>query len=299
MIRSATSPISGNAVLLYLAPAKGIQFRRVLRRPDANFAGATDPAATIIFQGSGNRDYDDGIPDITAANGSQYFYKDYGWNGTEYLDDGAAPVPCTPASIYTPLGVDVRLLLKQRLVAGFADEITRGLLQIKPPQGGAAAVAVQLAPPAYQNTAWPVASIGVANDAPGPRGIGESLEAESIGGTEESMLESYSLQIDVWSQNADERRSLSLSLRRIIQANLPVFAAFGIQQVEWRLQDVNLLERSPYPADLYLVNCMLNFVAPAGVVAEPTGPIMTGVGIILYPYYVNLGVEVDNPVGVI
>lgn len=297
MIQSAATPICGNAIVLQVEPAAGIKYSKILRRTVLPFTGPNDTDAAIVFVGE-----DTQVPDLSVDNATQYFYKDYGFNGATFLDDGAPALAATCTPNYFGFGPDVRKVLKQRLQVGFQAEMARGLLKIKGPSITPDVyldkIPVLLGPPDAKNTKWPVVSLPVETDTQDDRAVGETLVADPDL-LDETMLKRYTEEIVIYSQNSDERAELHRALDRVLSANLPVFDSLGMVLNEWRIGDVNILDRQTFETDVYLVSCTFMCRAPAGVVADPQYPRVTAVDVTVNPFFVINGVELDDNAGVL
>lgn len=275
MLTSAHAPICGNAAILTVVPPEQADYVAVLRRPDASFVGIPDAGATEIHRGEGGT-----VVDVTVANGTVYFYKDYAFYDGAFHDDEAAPLSVTPASTYVPFGPDVRKLVRDRLDLGYRQEILRGLLVIKPPAAGAITkIPVVTAPPDSKTTAWPVVSVKVLTDTPQDRGVGEQL-LDGSDTPNETALDIFAIEVTCWSQNPDERHALHEATRRIVMANLSVFAAMGLDKVEWRQQDVDYLDGTLFDGLVYSAVMTLTCESPVGVIAQDQNVIVADINVI-------------------
>ncbi|WP_431860138.1 hypothetical protein [Azospirillum sp.] len=241
---------SGNAVRVFLTPPPGAVYWRLLRRTADAFAGPDDPGAVLV---AGQPESTDNVllDDKALVNGVAYFYRAYAWNGVSWSVSASASV--APAATYQGDDIDPLSIVRDRLAAGLAVEVKRGALK---PQSGA--IPVLTAPfAAKDKVTFPVVSVHLEDDSPSQRAIGELLfpdEHEDEGGwTEtEGWLARTTLNIVAVSLNPDERIALRRALKRIIQANLPVFDAHGLQQVEFTQKDTEDFESQNAP--LYMVH---------------------------------------------
>lgn len=274
MIVSAKALQSGNAVRLTLDPADGADIVRVLRKSSMSFTGANDPAATLVYEGALDQ-----VLDLTPENGALAWYKAYSLVGAAFVDSGEGPIGVLPAATYQDGSTDVRQLLIDRLDAGFRQEIQRGLLKIKPQvQAAAAAVAVLSAPPQHQTTEWPVVTVHLESERQAERGLGESLAIQDSE-EEEGWLAGYNFAVTAWSQNPDERNSLHKSMRRILMANLPIFDAAGMVNIEFTVQDQDFIS-GEYPASVYASSLSFACKAPAYVYTPGAATVIDSVNVI-------------------
>lgn len=246
----------------------GVIVSRLLRRADQNFAGPDDPDAFKLFEGE---PADSPVTDITVSDGQAYFYKDYGSeDGVTFTDDDGAPQSATPAALYQDGTVDVRGLLAARFRAGFAQEIRRGLLKIKAREGATTGeVSVKNAPPALQEVNWPTFTIHLDIDTQAERALGEDITGKQ-GDQSEGFLAHYGFALESFSQNPDERAALHQSISRILKANLPVFADFGLVNVEWDAKDEDFMPpQSPWGVPVYVSSYGFRCKAPAFIYTDP------------------------------
>ncbi|WP_293372304.1 hypothetical protein [Nevskia sp.] len=279
MITSAHIPLAGDAVILQMQQAPGGDDvpRRVLRRTDAAFAGPADPDATLIYQGANPR-----VVDLRASNGSTWYYKAFDLVDGVFVDNASPAVQATPQSRYQPLGVDFEAVLKARLELGLQQEMTRGLLRVKllgrngaqPPLK----IAVVYGPAVFGETDWPVVSVQLKNNAPGERGIGETL----FGGSEfegESWLAMQSVEIAAWTQNPDQRREMRLALTRIVIANLPVLEALGVVVGDPRVSVMDFLDNGQFLVPVYTAVVSFSAQVPEGIAATINGTVIDRVDV--------------------
>ena len=80
----AVNPLPiGNALRITLAPPAGSKLWNLLRNTTGEFAGPDDPGATLVAQSNERVLYDA----IGLANGTEYFYTAYYWDGTQFNAD--------------------------------------------------------------------------------------------------------------------------------------------------------------------------------------------------------------------
>lgn len=256
---------AGNALQLGVS-ASGASRLRLLRRPDDAFTGPDDAAAYLVAECdvADAGEFESAVLDThMLVNGTRYHYRLYGEVGAAWdlLGEGSA----VPAATYGDESVDVLSLVRERLEAGLRVEVQRGTLR---PKGGA--IAVLSAPPVFEETRWPVVVVSVQNDGPQVRALGEMLEEDETDGFDwtehDGWLASQVVNVQGWSLNPDERIALRKALRRLVVANLPVFAAAGLQLVEFHQTDDQDFER--YSAPVYITQGRFSCLAPVQVTSE-------------------------------
>ncbi len=248
----------GNAVRCLLAPDAAALKTRVLRKLADTFAGASDPDAAIVYEGDERHFID------TAAleNGTAYFYKAYDLIGVTWTASASHSV--TPQATANLLGPNVLTFVLERLAAGLKVEVAAG--RLKHANGS---VPCLTAPPAFEGTRWPVVSIHLSNDAAAMRGVGEVIASDTFdaGSDEWRELEGWlarvQLTVIAWSLNSDERNLLRLAVKKVLLANLTVFEAAGISQVEFSQSDTEDMES--HAAPVYSTICSLTCLAPVAV----------------------------------
>ena len=226
---------SGNAIRFTIKPPNDAASLRLLRRTTGNFTGHDDDGAYLVAD-QAIEDWDRGsltlVDRSSLANGVTYKYRIYYDADDDLYEDATA----TPAAIYQDGGQDVLTVLMDRLTLGLAVEVARGALR---PKTGS--IAVQNAPPLWDATPLPVVTVHLANAAMEERGLGEFLSPDVETETEffegEGSLVRVSVNIIGWSLNPDERIALRRVVRRILNANLPIFEDAGFAMVEWTQQD--------------------------------------------------------------
>ena len=264
-IAMVTSPAVGNALRVFLQPPATAEYWRLLRKTANDFLDQNDPNAAVVAECNELVIVDDG----GLVNGVTYYYRAYYWDGTTWTPSNS--LSGVSASTYEDLTPDVIDVVQQRLQAGLQVEIGRGTLV-----HALGAIPVYTAPPAYDNSRWPVVTVHLTNQDPAQRFIGESLAADSFAdGTayeSEGWLTRVQLSIVSWSTNSDERVALRKALRRIVIANLSVFDAHGFVNVDFGQQDAEDFET--YNAPVYQSVCTFSCTAPVavgstnGVIAE-------------------------------
>lgn len=262
---------AGNAVLLVL---DAIGQAKILRKTALPFTGHDDPDATLIFSGDAD-ETNFGVLDDTVTNGIAYHYQAYVLvddDPVTYEEIDYDPQSVTPAATYVDKSTDVRKILLDRIDLGFQQEIARGLLRIKPqPRESVGRVAVQSAPPSFQDTSWPVASVHLSSESQGERGIGETIDPGE--GQGEGWLARHVYTLGLWSQNPDERNALHKALRRILMANLPVFDAYGVVTPQFEAQDQDFIS-GEYPAPVYASMFTFTCEAPQAIASTSEAPVI-------------------------
>lgn len=251
----------GNALRLFIAPITGAVRWRILRKGADTFAGVSDPAALIVYEGDERVIVDaESLPNEVMA-----FYRPY------YTADGttwtAGPTAHgTPTSDYADYTTDVLSLLRDRIESGLLVECQRGNFL---PESGY--IQVFTAPPSLErDLRMPLVTVHLESEDPSERGIGDDIsgdEFDSIGvewNESQGWIANVSISVIGWSLNSDERIELRKALRRIIIANLEVFAANGIDQVSFSQQDIDAVN-GEYPAQIYQSMCSFTCISPVRV----------------------------------
>lgn len=258
----------GNALRLFLQPpASAVQWR-VLRKGQDAFSGVDDPTAAVIYEGDENVIVDT----ASLPNGLMQFYRPfYTANGTTWTPGPTASG--TAFATYEEISTDVLPFLRDRLEAGLKVEVERGNLQN--PLGY---IQVTNGTPLLERDhAFPMVSIHLDAEDPTIRAIGDDLLGDTfdgIGGDwseSEGWISNVRVSVIGWSLNADERIVLRQALRRVVIANLPVFADQGWQQVALGLQDVDAVS-GEYSAPIFQVMGSFTCLAPT-IVAGSVGAV--------------------------
>lgn len=257
---------AGNAVRLHLAPPRGASAWRVLRRPTDGFTGAEDPGAVHV--GDPNDDRPGCVLDAAGlVNGTEYVYREYIRTGSTWRE--GSTVRATPQAIYEGDGPDALAVLRERLALGLREEVRRGTLK---PSTGQIKVLTALHP-LPDAAKLPVVSIHLDSDEPAHRFVGEGLEGSLPGGIgdelepdlyeSEGWLSRLRLNIGGFSLNGDERADLRRAIKRIVMANLAVFDAAGLMQVEFAQRDTE--QPGDNNAVIYATVGMFSCLAPSRV----------------------------------
>ena len=251
----------GNALRLFLQPPAAAVRWKVLRKGNGTFSGHDDPSAIVAYEGDENVIVDTAF----LQNEVMAFYCPF------YTSDGATwtagPVASgTPAAIYEEHTTDVLSFLRDRLEAGLLVEVKRGNFATE-----LGYIQVYTAPPSLeQNLRLPLVTVHLDSEDSSERAIGEDISGDQFDAIgfdwqeSEGWLANVRVMVIGWSLNSDERLELRKAIRRIIIANLPVFAAQGWEQVNLSQQDVDAIN-GEYTAQLYQVMSTFTCLAPVRV----------------------------------
>lgn len=229
-------PLSaGSSFRIIVSMPFGATRYRLLRRTDADFAGADDAGAFPVYEGRLHCIIDA----IGMVDGTEYFYLDYHYINGQW-QAGPRVMAGTPSAFYRGNSVNVQDILRYRLEMGLIEELKRGTLKHQTNR-----IPVLVASPAFDETRWPLVTIHVAMDASQERYLGEVLntdefnEVADVWDDDEGWLSRWQVAVIGWSKNADERKALREALKRIVVANLPIFDSEGMLNVEFSQQDVD------------------------------------------------------------
>lgn len=253
---------AGNALRLFLSPPAGASVWRVLRRATGDFTGPDDPGAWLAVPDGTD---EVALDAIGLVNGVSYSYQLYALVGDVWVPSDVATA--TPAASYRDNIIDPQAIVVARLALGLAEEVRRGTLR---PQSGK--IPVVTAPFAMADgIKLPAVSVHLDLDAPADRAMGEMVFSDAhltgIGGWDESegWMSRVQLNIVGVTLNYDERIALRQAIKRIVIANLPVFADLGLLQVEFSQRDSE--SEGANNAVLYYSGGLFACVAPAVVSA--------------------------------
>lgn len=254
---SATPLAAGNAVRLNVSLLDGASFMRVLRLPTDTFSGPDDPNAMPIIDDFAGETL---IDTEGLTNGTTYFYRSYDWVESAFVDSGIS-ISATPNANYIADAVDPQELLRDRLQLGINVEIVRS--QLKPETGK---IAVITAPFAMEGTTFPVISVILDNTGPSERVLGDQIEGFHDPSSNQwvdtnGWIARFSMSISAATFNLDERIQLRKSVRRVIQANLPIFNEAGMVQIELNQTDAEI--QTDKSAVIYVSNATFTCLAPA------------------------------------
>lgn len=257
---SLIQPVAaGNALRVFLQPPAGAVWWRLLRKVEDTFAGESDPDALLIYEGAEKVALD--IAQL--VNGRLYHYRPYYRVGAAWVPGDT--VTATPNATYEGIGQDVLSLVRERLDLGLQAELARGTLTHDHGH-----IPVLTAPPIFEDTVWPIVTVHLSSDAPAERAIGELIETDEFDGSgwteKEGWLARTQLTIMGWSLNPDERIEVRKALRRVVQANLPIFDFAGMVEIEFSQQDTE--DFANYGVPIYQVLCTFSCLSPVQVGAK-------------------------------
>lgn len=249
----------GNAVRCLLAPAEGARATRVLRKVTDDIASETDPDAAVVYEGD-ERYF---VDTQTLENGTLYHYKAFDHIGGSWVPSASAAV--TPVATAAAAGVDPLSLVRERLHAGLKVEVAAGRLKHE-----TGAVPVLTAPPAFENTKWPVVSLRLPSEgSQGARALGEMLTSDVFDVDEgdwsetEGWWSNTQLEVVGWSLNPDERHDLRRAIEKVVIGNLPVFASAGLVNIDFNQSTVDDMES--YDAPVYSTVGAFSCLSPSAV----------------------------------
>ena len=240
-------PLSvGNAIRVILDPPCGSVYWTILRNTTGVFPSVTDPASQIVYTGKNKAALDF----CGLTNGTTYYYCPFYWSGSAWASDTA--MSAEPAVTYQDSSTDAMSVVLDRVRVGIANELAAKNLA-----ANSGVIQVLSAPPVFQDTRFPVVTVHLLHEAPAERAVGElligdgpDLENPSLWDTSNGWLARVQLAVIGWTQNPDERIALRKALRRLMVANLPVFDASGMVEIEFTQQDVDAIS-GEYPANVY------------------------------------------------
>lgn len=255
---------AGDAVELLLSPPAGARRWRVLRKRADSIAAADDPGSNVVFDGTDKFIID---RDPLLVNGTTYYYRAFyltnaGWQGSDTRS-------VVPQATGLDLAVDAVDVVQARVEAGFNSYVQRGLLT----HPSLDVIPVLFSAPDYEGAQFPLVTVNLTADSPAHRFVGESFgeDVAYIGDDEEvdavgelqGYLSQQQIQIIVWSLNGDERKAMRKALKAIVLANLPMFAAAGMDLIEPQFGEVD--DVTTYPRPMYQAICTVSCIAPAAV----------------------------------
>jgi hypothetical protein len=258
---------AGNALQFSLEPPAGSLLWRVLRKATNDFVDENDAVALKVYEGTERHLLDAAVGLI---NETPAYYKAFYWNGDAWT--GSTARSGTPRASYEDNSTDVQALVRDRLEAGLAVEIAREVF--KPNAGH---IRVLTAPPTQEATDWPVVTVSLVDESSGARGLGELVEAdefldpENKWGESEGWLASVTLEVTAWCLNSDERIALRQAVRRILIANLAVFDAAGMVEINVSQRDMDFLN-GEFGANVFTSALTFTCQAPV-IVSNKVSPI--------------------------
>lgn len=261
---------------LSLRPPAGASSWRILRKAANAFGTETDATALFAYEGQ-DLTVVDAEPGL--INEQPVFYRPY------YFVAGAwVPAPAvagTPRATFKERSADAQQLVRDRLEAGLAVEVARGTMQHE-----TGAIPVYTAPPLADQNALPLVTVHLESEGSSGRAIGELLLPDYIGSDNrfhehEGWMADVSLEIIGWSLNPDERAEMRRALRRIVVANLPVFAAAGLLEITFTQRDIEFLQ-GEYDANVFQTvgtfNCQAPVIVETQTVARVTDVVASVAG---------------------
>jgi hypothetical protein len=261
----------GNAIKVFMAPEDGAIQWALLRNTTGTFVGPVDALSTLVYAG----DQATYVVDVKKLiNGQTYSYCLFSTLDGENWT-ASAVFTGVPNAIYGDQSVDAMTIVRDRMADGMAVEVSRATLT---PHTGQ--ILVLNAPPAFDDSRWPMVSVHVTSDGPAERGIGESIGSDDFDPESgmwkegEGWMANTVLAIVGWSKNADERIALRQAMRRLIIANLPVFDGLGMLRIDISQSDQDYVS-GEYPAPIFSTVCSFSCLAPAYVTDEV--PVVTEV----------------------
>jgi hypothetical protein len=133
----------------------------------------------------------------------------------------------TPALDFEDQSVDAQEIVRERLDLALNNMILSGRLQLTMPS-----IPVLSIPFYSQDTQLPVVTVLFGGGSSVTHGLGELVGVETDVSSSVGWLQSVSLDISVWSLNADERNTLRRGLLAAVAANLDVFSEAGLNMPE-------------------------------------------------------------------
>jgi hypothetical protein len=257
MISFLLALAAGNAVSVILQPPQGAQKCSVLRKATNDIAGLSDPAATLVYTGSDTYFVDtSGLID-----GLTYFYQPFYYDGAQWSAGAVASV--VPQCSFEFIQTDVQTFLRDRIAAGLDAAVARQAIY---PQSGV--IPVLTASPVFEDVSFPVVTVHLQSDGSAERAVGEVIGAdardESIGQFE-GWLSRYQIAIAISSLSSDERITLRNLVKSIVQANLQVFEAAGMELIDLQFSDQE--DFTTYNVPMFQSLGAFSCVAPASIQA--------------------------------
>lgn len=262
---SIVQPIHvGNALRLFIEPPAGSVRWKVLRKGSDTFSSHDDLTALVAYEGDERVIVDS----AHLQNEVMAFYRPF------YTTDGVvwtagATASGTPSATYVEKTTDVVGFLRERIEAGLLVECQRGSFATE-----LGYIQVYTASPSLErDLALPLVTVHLENETPSVHAVGQDISGDYFDGIgdawEESdgWIASVSVTVIGWSLNSDERGEMRRALRRIVLANMPVFADKGWDQVEVSFQDVDAVN-GEYPAHIFQVMGTFSCLAPVRVVSD-------------------------------
>ena len=170
----------------------------------------------------------------------------------------------TPDSTYRQLGTDVLSLVRERMDLGLNALVDRGLLTHSADQ-----IQVLTAPPVSTEIDWPIVTTHLQSDSSAERGLGEYIAPDECDSETnewssfEGWISDVRISIIAWSQNPDQRIKLRIAIKNLLIANLSVFEAHEMINIDLSQSDTEDFEG--YSVPVYQVVTTLSCQAPSFV----------------------------------
>lgn len=253
---SLISPLpSGNAVRILLNPPSTAVSWQLVRNETGAF---TDQDDGVVYAGK-----ERAMVDIAAlSNGVEVHYQPWYFDGTVW--DGTAGIKSvTPSASFVDRSVDPFTLVRDRLDKGLNALVARG--ELAHPRG---AIPVLTSFPQIEDPNFPLVTVHMDSDSAQVRGLGELLMPDELlpDGTwdvYEGYLSSVHIEIIGWSLNGDARKTLRKAVKAVLVANLEVFDAQGMVQIDLSFSDRE--DFQSYQSPVYFTLATLRCLAPSAV----------------------------------
>lgn len=249
---------AGNGLKIILMPPAGTVRIRLLRRDDGLFSGHNDAQALLIHEGM-----DKYVVDTAALyNGHTVYYCVYYFDGTIWT--AGSVVSAMPEANFVDVSADALSIVRNRLALGMQVYVERG--QLLPSAGK---IPVMTASPLAEQTPMPIITIHLANDSSEHRFIGDMITNDLFDADEwewhshDGYYSRVQLTIIAWCLNSDERIVLRNAMKAVLIANMTVFDAAGLMQVDLQFSDQE--DFVSYAAPIYQAVCNFTCYAPAAV----------------------------------
>lgn len=198
----------------------------MLRRDSGDFTGPNDPVAFMVHDGS----YASFTDSRLLVNGLTYRYAAYA-----QMADGTWSAPhiasCVPAATFIDLSTDAQEFVRERLDAALSAMISRGHIRLSKPS-----IPVLSIPFYNQGTELPVVTVLFDHGGSSERALGEQVGPDVLGSDAaleyQGWFSRVTLEISLWSLNAQERNTLRRALEAAIATNLDVFGDYGLDLFE-------------------------------------------------------------------
>lgn len=253
----------GNAVRAIMSPPTDADRWSLLRKATDDITSVADPDARVVYSGRDDRE----TVDVDGlVNGTPVFYALFYHDGIAWqLDDGGS---ATPNYSIQDLSTDALTVIRDRMDAGLLAEVHAGALE-----HADGAIPVLTETPTFDQVRWPLVTVHLNNEGQATRAIGEHGYNDFTDDDDVlQLVDGYpardQISVIVWAQNGDQRIALRKALRRIILGNMPVFASFGMAEIEVTASDTEDFER--YAAPIYQTIYSISCVAPVMIASGTT-----------------------------